>query len=73
MFPVFYFIEWRSGMKEVTHIILNKTDLKQIIAEKFDVDSSDVDIEVSTGDPQYPSCNVYATVYKHSLRKDEAL
>lgn len=50
-------------MTENKIITLNENDIKEIIAEKFNCDLRDVEIEVSHGDPQYPQTSVYAEVH----------
>ena len=49
-------------MTEHKIITLNENDIKEIIAEKFDCDLCNVEIEVSHGDPQYPRTSVYIEV-----------
>ena len=46
-----------------TIITLDENDIKEIIAEKFNCDLHDVEIEVSHGDPQYPQTSVYVEIH----------
>lgn len=43
-------------------ITLNENDIKELIAEKFDCDLCNVEIETSHGDPQYLRTSVYIEV-----------
>ena len=49
-------------MTEHKVITLDENDIKEIIAENFNCDLLDVEIEVSCGDPQYPQTSVYVEV-----------
>lgn len=49
-------------MTEYKIIELNEKDIKQILSEKYGTEVSDVYIEVSNGDPQYPKTSVYAEI-----------
>ena len=51
-----------TAMTEHKVITLDENDIKEIIAEKFNCDLCDVEIEVSHGDPQYPQTSVYIEV-----------
>lgn len=50
-------------MTEHKVVTLNENDIKEIIAEKFNCDPRDVEIEVSHGDPQYPQMSVYVELH----------
>ncbi len=54
-------------MKEVRKYVLNSSEIRDIIANRFRVDSSDVVICVDDGDPQYPTTNVYAEVTQKAM------
>lgn len=49
-------------MTERRTLTLNENDIKQIIADRFNVDLNNVTIEVDHGDPQYPEDKVYVDV-----------
>lgn len=58
-------------MTEHKVITLDENDIKEIIAEKFNCDLCDVEIEVSHGDPQYPQTSVYIVVETEEVTKSE--
>ena len=43
-------------------VVLNDGDIKNIIAEKFGVSISDVELNIFYGDPQYGAIDVEASV-----------
>lgn len=49
-------------MTEHKVITLDESDIKEIIAEKFNCDMLDVEVKVSHCDPQYPQTSVYIEI-----------
>ena len=55
-------------MKRVGCIFLNERDVKEIIAEKYGVDTCDVKVDISFSDPQYPVNELSVQVFIEQLK-----
>ena len=49
-------------MAERSRIVLDEEDIKEMIARKYYVDTNNVEINISEGDPQYPGLSICVVV-----------